>query len=105
MKRRPQPNVELLFLPAYSSNLNLIERLWKLVKGVFTQSLSSRLFASFKTAINGCLDQLASHSKEKLHSLASPNFQFFAIPKTSWREYITRYKLASHQSFEDMEQL
>ena len=25
-------DIELLFLPAYSPNLNLIERLWKLVK-------------------------------------------------------------------------
>ena len=76
-------NIELLFLPAYSPNLNLIERLWKLVKKECLLNRYHSDFASFKTAINGCLDQLASHSKEKLHSLASLNFQFFAFPKTS----------------------
>ena len=76
-------NIELLFLPAYSPSLNLIERLWKLVKKECLLNRYHPDFASFKDAINGCLDQLASHSKHKLHSLASLNFQFFDFPKTS----------------------
>ena len=32
-------NIELLFLPPYSPNLNLIERLWKLVKKDFDRWL------------------------------------------------------------------
>lgn len=76
-------NIELLFLPAYSPNLNLIERLWKLVKKECLLNRYHADFASFKAAINGCLDQLASHSRHKLHSLASLNFQFFDFPKTS----------------------
>ena len=36
--------IELCFLPAYSPNLNLIERLWKFVK---KQSLYSKYYADF----------------------------------------------------------
>ena len=75
--------IELLFLPAYSPNLNLIERLWKLVKKECLLNRYHADFASFKAAINGCLDQLGSQSKDKLHSLASLKFQFFTFPQTS----------------------
>jgi len=36
-------DIELLFLPSYSPNLNLIERLWKLVKKKFEQLLLSNV--------------------------------------------------------------
>ena len=76
-------NIELLFLPAYSPNLNLIERLWKLVKKECLLNRYHADFASFKAAINGCLDQLGSQSKDKLRSLASLKFQSFHFPQTS----------------------
>jgi len=75
-------NIELLFLPAYGPNLNLIERLWKLVKKECLLNRYHSNFTSFKAAIDGCLDQLGSQSKDKLYSLASLNFQFFPFPKT-----------------------
>ena len=37
-------DIELLFLPAYSPNLNLIERLWKLVK---KRCLTNKYYATF----------------------------------------------------------
>jgi len=75
-------NIELLFLPAYSPNLNLIERLWKLVKKECLLNRYHANFAFFKAAIDGCLDQLGSQSRDKLYSLTSLNFQFFPFPKT-----------------------
>jgi transposase len=69
--------IELCFLPAYSPNLNLIERLWKFVK---KQSLYSKYyadFASFKTAIADCLSQTHTTHKEALDSLLTLRFQLF----------------------------
>ena len=69
--------VELLFLPSYSPNLNLIERLWKFVR---KQALNSRhhpAFADFQAAIDGCLDSLPTAHKAKIDSLMTLKFQTF----------------------------
>jgi len=42
-----QLNIELLFLPSYSPNLNLIERLWKFVKKTALNSRPHGSFAEF----------------------------------------------------------
>ena len=49
--------IELLFLPPYSPNLNLIERFWKFVK---KQCLYSKYYAdhhAFEQAIRTCIAQ------------------------------------------------
>jgi len=72
-----QLNIELLFLPAYSPNLNLIERLWKFVK---KQCLYSRYYAEFQTfssAIIDCLQKTHSTYKQQLDSLLTLEFQTF----------------------------
>ena len=46
-----QLQIELCFLPAYSPNLNLIERLWKFVKKQCLYSHYYADFTAFKTAI------------------------------------------------------
>lgn len=69
--------IELLFLPPYSPNLNLIERLWKLTK---RRCLTNRYYSDFEgfcRAIDQCLDDLSGPLKEELTSLLSLNFQFF----------------------------
>lgn len=77
--------IELCFLPPYSPNLNLIERLWKFVK---KESLYSQYYAdfpAFKTAILDCLNQTHTTHKKALDSLLTLRFQTFdkAQPMTS----------------------
>ncbi len=69
--------IELCFLPAYSPNLNLIERLWKFVKKQCLYSQYYADFAAFKTAIVGCLNQTHTTHKTALDSLLTLRFQLF----------------------------
>ena len=76
-------DIELLYLPAYSPNLNLIERLWKLTK---KKCLSNRHYSSFSEfchAIDGCLQRMSSDYLPELKSLLTLIFQFFPIHNTS----------------------
>ena len=70
-------NIELLFLPSYSPNLNLIERLWKFVKKTALNSRRHANFADFQTALNDCLDRLAKDHQPALATLLTHNFQTF----------------------------
>jgi len=69
--------IELLFLPSYSPNLNLIERLWKFVKKKALYSEYYEDFAAFKKGIHDCLDKMETVYKEELASLLTLNFQTF----------------------------
>jgi transposase len=69
--------IELCFLPAYSPNLNLIERLWKFVKKKCLYSKYYADFATFKTAIEDCLSQTHSTHKPVLDTLLTLKFQTF----------------------------
>ena len=72
-----QLNIELLFLPAYSPNLNLIERLWKFVKKKVLYSKYYPDFDSFKHSISDCLNQTHTTYKAELDSLLTLKFQAF----------------------------
>ena len=69
--------VELLFLPSYSPNLNLIERVWKFVKAETLGGEHYANFQQFQRAINDCLSQLSSTHKKKMDTLITRNFQLF----------------------------
>jgi transposase len=72
-----QLGIELLYLPSYSPNLNLIERVWKFVKA---ECLRSRYYANyeeFTTAIQQCLDDLPAKHKAAMDTLLTHNFQTF----------------------------
>lgn len=70
-------HIELCFLPAYSPNLNLIERLWKFVKKQCLYSKYYADFATFKAAIVECLGQTHTTHKAALDSLLNLRFQLF----------------------------
>jgi transposase len=67
--------IELLFLPSYSPNLNLIERLWKFVKKEVLNSRHHQDFQRFQDAIDGCLADLPTKHREKLTTLMTHKFQ------------------------------
>lgn len=69
--------IHLLFLPSYSPNLNLIERLWRFVR---KQSLNSTWFDSFEQfqgAIDDCLDKMGTDHKQEATTLFVHQFQRF----------------------------
>jgi transposase len=69
--------IELLFLPSYSPNLNLIERLWKFVKKQVLNSKYYENFGEFKAAIGGCIADAPTKYKAELDSLLTLRFQTF----------------------------
>jgi len=72
-----QLQIELCFLPAYSPNLNLIERLWKFVRKQCLYSTYYAEFAPFKQAITHCLSQTHNTHKAALDTLLTLHFQHF----------------------------
>jgi transposase len=69
--------IELLFLPSYSPNLNLIERLWKFVKKTTLNSRYRATYAEFQAGIDDCLSRLTTDYRADLATLVSHNFQVF----------------------------
>ena len=70
--------IELLYLPPYSPNLNLIERLWKFVKKKCLYSKYYEDFSVFSSAISGCLNEANLKYKKELDSLLTLKFQKFS---------------------------
>ena len=69
--------ITLLFLPSYSPNLNLIERLWKFIKRDTLYGRYHPKFADFQAAIQNTIDQLDTSHALRLASLMTLNFQEF----------------------------
>jgi transposase len=67
----------LLFLPSYSPNLNLIERLWKFIKRRSLYGRYHPTFAEFRAAIEEVLDGLTTTHADQLETLMTLNFQRF----------------------------
>ncbi len=70
--------IELLFLPAYSPQLNLIERFWKLVKKECLYCKYYATFKEFKGAIYEFVENANMTHKKELESLLTWNFQSFS---------------------------
>jgi transposase len=72
-----QLGIRLLFLPSYSPNLNLIERLWKFIKRRALYGRYHPTFADFKAAVQETIDELPTTHAVPLKTLMTLNFQQF----------------------------
>lgn len=75
--RAKELGIELLFLPSYSPNLNLIERLWRFTKRKAVYGQYHPTFADFRSAIQAVLDGVTTTHADRLASLMTLNFQEF----------------------------
>ena len=69
--------ITLLFLPSYSPNLNLIERLWKFLKRRALYGRYHPTFHDFQAAIEQTIADLPTTHADQLASLMTLNFQRF----------------------------
>ena len=73
--------ITLLYLPGYSPNLNLIERVWRFVKKQCLRAVYHATYEDFTGAIDQCLATLGTTHKAAMDSLLTHNFQTFdAVP-------------------------
>jgi transposase len=68
--------IELCYIPPYSPNLNLIERLWKHVKGKL-RSKSYDQFSDFMETIGSIIESAGRESKELIDQLINESVQIF----------------------------
>ena len=66
--------VEFIYLPGYSPNLNLIERLWRLLRKKVINSTYYDTFDKFKKGISNFLENIKSY-KPALRTLLTLNFR------------------------------
>ena len=70
--------IKLFFLPSYSPNLNLIERLWKFMRKTILYNQYYEKFGEFKTAVIRFFDDILQH-QTKLTTLLTHNFQIIGV--------------------------
>ncbi len=66
--------VEIMYLPAYAPNLNLMERLWKFTKKQMKHNHFYATFEQFVTAIQSFFASLSEYTDE-LTTLMAENFE------------------------------
>ena len=70
------PQLELVFLPPYSPNLNLIERLWRFMKRKILYNKYHETFKEFKITIGNFFQNLPTYYDE-LSEIITEDFQTF----------------------------
>jgi len=72
----PAPKIQLVYLPPYAPNLNLIERVWKFFKKMILYNKYYPTFSEFKEV---CLSFFKKRNlkmyRRELDSLLTENFQ------------------------------
>lgn len=77
LERAKQLGIELLFLPPYSPNLNLIERVWRFVRKECLYNTYYEHFEPFKQAITQCVAETTGRHQAALNRLLTLEFQSF----------------------------
>lgn len=67
-------DIKLIFLPPYSPNLNLIERLWKFLKKKIKKNIYYNTFKKFKKAISDFFKNIEQY-KSELETLLTLKFE------------------------------
>ena len=75
IEKAAELGIELVFLPTYSPNLNLIERIWKIVKSKVLNSAYYETFGGFCENIFECVDTLHEKCAAEMASSVTQNFQ------------------------------
>lgn len=75
-------SIDLLYLPVYSPNLNLIERVWKFIRKKCLNGKYYENFESFKKAITDCIEKFENEYQEELRSLLTWSFQTFLMEES-----------------------
>jgi len=80
IEKAAELGIELVFLPTYSPNLNLIERIWKIVKSKVLNSAYYETFGGFCENIFECVDTLHEKCAAEMASSVTQNFQIIEQP-------------------------
>ncbi len=72
-------NIQLVYIPPYSPNLNLIERMWKFVKGELRTKYYDN-FSLFKEKISSIIDSTTQVNHAKISRLIGEKVQLFDSP-------------------------
>ena len=73
--------ITLVYLPAYSPNLNLIERVWKFIKKKVLYNKYYKEFSDFVCSVNQCIKDADTKYKNEMNTLLTLNFQNFSTAK------------------------
>ena len=73
--------ITLQYIPAYSPNLNLIERLWKFVKGELRSNYYDN-FCAFQNKIDTIIESTTKENHQKIEKLIGENVHLFDGMKT-----------------------
>ena len=74
--------IRLVYLPPYSPNFNLIERVWKFTRKTVLYNAYYTKFENFSAAIAECLSKTHTTYKEELETWLNPKFQSFKNAKS-----------------------